>query len=174
MKLTDFETFALNEVFDTKIPIENWIHLPDADIGQITIDNEQFQIVIEQNHYSFDGRTINFLNIAFEKIDNGQPSQQLVLTSKNSSKILGAIMNSAVDAVKRYNVDAVVFVANDNVEKRMRVYNKLASNILSPFQVYKRDIILPYGGRMTILLRNTLSKHDIEALETHLAKVVSK
>lgn len=174
MKLADLDVFALNEVFDTKIPVEHWIRMPGVDIGKITIDNEQFQIIVEQNHYSFDNHTINFLNVAFEKIVDGQPSQQLVLTSKNSSKILGAVMNAASDAVNRYDVDAIVFVATDNTEQRMRVYNKMVSNLLSPFRTYKQNINLPNGGKMTLLLKDRIDKQLMAAFETHLANMVNK
>jgi prophage DNA circulation protein len=151
---------CINEVFDTKVPVDNWIKKGDSIIGNIVIDHEQFQIIVELQHYKFNNESFNFLNIAFAKMVNGIPSQLLTITSKNSSKILGAIFNAVSEKTKElsdlFNIKAIVFVARDNVSKRMSVYNRMASNMFSPFSVSKTNIPLPKGGRMAALFRDNI------------------
>ncbi len=165
---------CLNEVFDTKIPVDNWSRDNNRLMGDINIDNEHFQVIIEIQHYNFQSNYFNFLNIAFAKIVDGKPSQELTINNKNSAKILGAIYNAIIAKTKelsaQYEIDAIVFVARDNVNKRMSIYNKMTSTMFNPFLVYKTDIPLPDGAKMTALFRDNIDpqlfKSFVEYVDT--------
>lgn len=170
MKLSDIigldNVVCVNEVFDTKIPVESWKIVGNTITGDLIIDTEQFNIILEIQTFTFNNNTFDFLNVAFAKIVNGKPTQDLIITSKNSSKLLGAIFNAISDKIKelsaQYDVDAVVLVARDNVDKRMSLYNKIASNMFNPFTVSKTDIPLPNGGKMTALFRKSFDKQTLD------------
>lgn len=167
---------CINEVFDTKVPVENWRQQGNNIIGNINIDNEQFQIIIEVQHYTFQNNNFNFLNVAFTKIVNGKPSQVLTITSKNSTKILGAIYNAIADKIKElsidYEIDAIVFVARDNVDKRMSVYNRMTSTMFNPFLIYKTDISLPKGARMTILFNKDMDSQTLNSFTEYVDSII--
>lgn len=172
MKLTDRidvnDIINVNEVFDTKIPVENWIKKGNSIIGNMFIENEQFHVIIELQHYNFNNKQFNFLNIAFAKIlENGEPTQLLSLTNKNSSKILGVIYNALSSKIKelsnKLDIKAITFVARDNVDKRMSLYNRMTSNLFNPFTSYKQNIPLSNGAKMTILFSGYLDSLDYDS-----------
>lgn len=182
MKLSDTigldNILCLNEVFDTKIPVENWKIVDNTIIGALIIDNEQFNIILEVQTFNFNNINFNFLNVAFAKIVNGKSTQELSLTSKNSSKILGAIFNAISDKIKelssQYDIDAVVLVARDNVNKRMSLYNKMASNMFNPFNISKTDIPLPNGGRMTALFKQNFDPPTLKLFIEYVDSIGNK
>lgn len=160
----------LNEIFDTKIPVEQWRRDGYREIGIIHIDGEEFHIILEERHYTFQDKTLNFINTAFAKIVNGRRSQRLVVSSKNASRILGAIYNAVIGKINpRNDIDAIVFVARDNVAKRMSLYNQMTSNMFNPFTDVIENIPLPEGAKATILLKHTVDHDMVEAFKQHLA-----
>lgn len=155
----------LDEVFDTKIPVNGWKTGEDNQlIGTIKIDSETYEIYIEPGTYIINDKTYSFLNVAFAKIINGKPTSELQFTSKNISKIVGAIRNALLLEIKKYQTDAIVFIANDNVEKRMKLYNKLVISKLSGITLdrYKTNIDLGDGRKMSVILGEDLSEDDQE------------
>ena len=161
----------LAEVYNTKIPVDNWFRDGNSNFGFIDISGEKFKIIIEELNYSFNSKTFNFLNVAFSKIVNGIETQNLTASSKNPSKILGAIFNAIADKLANIdssNIDAIVFVARDNVNKRMSIYNRMSSNLLNPFNNVLQDVKIPNGGRMTILLNSKLSTDETNNFINHL------
>lgn len=173
MKLIEIQ---LDEVYNTKIPVERWTTNDNSVVGDIIIDGERFQIMIELLHYSFNSNRFSFLNIAFAKIISGAPSQELTITSKNASKILGAIFNAASDKVKelsnQYDIKAIVFVARDNVEKRMSVYNKMTSNLFNPFTMSKTNIPLPNGGKITALFHKSFDLNTVDSFVKYVDSLI--
>lgn len=159
----------INEIFDTRIPVNQWTRQGNTEVGILDIDGEEFHIILEERHYTFQSRVLNFINAAFAKIVDGKQSQKLVGSSKYAGKILGAIFHAVTDKVKsRDDIDAIVFVARDNVTKRMSLYNQMASNMFNPFTDVIRDVPLPEGGKMTILLKNIVDKDLVSAFEEYL------
>lgn len=171
----------LNEIFDTKVPVEQWRRVGHKDIGRIHIDEEEFHIILEESHYKFEDKTIktiNFINAAFAKIVDGPKLREdPLITSKNAAKVLGAIYNAIIFKMNGRDdseplfvggIEAIVFVARDNVTERMDLYNRMTSNMFNPFTDVIENVHLPDGGRMTILLKNTIRGNLAEAFKQHL------
>jgi hypothetical protein len=155
---------SLNARFDSAAwSLENGIDVGIGDLG-----SERFKIMIQPQIYSLDGRTYQFVNVSFAKIVGNAESEELQLDSTNASKIIGAVTNAIHDRTKKYELDAIVFIAQDNVEKRMRLYNIIARKKWSRLGTIIENIDIGGGRRLTAMISKDLSKH-INAFKTHLA-----
>lgn len=153
MKLhTLFKTIInLNEVLNTVIPPDKWEQRDEVLVGTLIIDSDSYEIYLEPITYTVDDKTFDVINVAFAKIVNGKASRKLTLNNKSSSKILGAIINALYDKIKQFKYDAIVFIARDNVEKRMTLYNRIARNKGGNFLISKENIPIINGGVATVL-----------------------
>jgi len=159
IKFKDMFDFVvnINEVFDTKIKPESWVTNKDGvRVGHLIIDDADYYIHIEPSSYEFNGKEYNFLNIAFKKLVDGKETEELTYDNKAGSKVIGAIFNAASDEVKKFETYAIVFIATDHVDQRMKIYNRLVNKFHSDFLASIRDITIP-GGKMTIIF-NTKDK----------------
>lgn len=160
----------LNEVFDTKIPVDQWETVDDTRTnGYIEIDGHQFVIIIEQLHYTFNNIAVPFLNVAFAKVIDGQPNQSLTFDSTSPSKVIGAIVNGIYDYIARSNNDILLFVARDHVERRMRIYNAIASTMVSKFNNKISNIAMPNSGEATVLYTNEVDSELITKFKNHVS-----
>lgn len=164
MKINDIFEHAIqiDEVFNTKIPIEQWITDGSNKIGFLTIDNQKFRIKLEARTY----KQYSFINIAFEIYSDELHdwTTDATLNNKSASKVIGAIINGVIPEVEKYESDALVFFAQDNVDKRMRIYNHIASLYMKKFGHIRENISLPNGNVCTILYTSKLSKADVDAI----------
>jgi len=164
LRFTDFGWIPdLIETLETKIPVENWRWIDKKLEGDLLIDTETFKIILEPGEVQ--GHVL--VNIAFEKLVNGKFSQDLVINSKNGSKILGAIINGAWDKLEEFdNVEFIVFIAADNVSKRMGIYNTVARRLMKSmnFNIIK-DNFKVRNGLMTIISKKNYSDEMLKELE---------
>lgn len=170
MKLHDlfepYQILRLNEVFDTKIPVNKWWHEDRKLVGELSIDTAIYHISLEPRTYEFQSKVYSFINITFSKIVNGEPIQTLTFDKDNpvnASKVIGAIINALYDKLTAYHYDAIVMIAMDNVQQRMRIYNSVAEwkgDKLGASVLY--NIPLPGGGKATILFDKSFDRevHD--------------
>ena len=156
----------LQEVFDTIIPVDKWHNIGDSIIGDITIDNSDYQIVIETFIYKFNDVDKTVINLAFDKIVDGKASGDLSLDTKSTSKVFGAILNAALQKIEQYHCDVIVFMAANNVEKRMRVYNWIARRVAMQLGSYLLDI--PVGiGKMSMVMKAKITDAELELIKQH-------
>lgn len=130
MKLHDLFDFivSLNEVLDTKIPPNSWENGPnDSLIGKILVDDKTFLIKLEPLTYSFNEKEYLGINVAFTLFKDNKEIEILTYDNRSGSKIIGAIINALETKVNEYNWDFLLFIATNNIEKRMKIYNKIAS-----------------------------------------------
>jgi hypothetical protein len=165
MRLQDFLQLNwvtnLFEVLDTKPDKLSWQTVDNRDIGTLIIQDEIFEIYLEPGEFGI----FSYINIAFSKMINGKPSDELVLTSKSGSKIMGAIINSLDERLNHYEPDAVIFTAVDNVEKRMSLYNRCIR--FFKFINYKdiiRNIKIKNGMVTVVIISDRLNKKKQELL----------
>jgi hypothetical protein len=156
--------FDLRETLNTKFDDESWERIGRAEVGTAELGDETFQILLEPGTFVIDGFTYHFVNAAFQKIVNGKPTSELQLTGKNASKIVGAVANALQDRIQLFDFDAVIFIADDNVEERMTVYNKIAERKWTRlgFGSAIYDIDLGAGRRASLLYRRDLEKQKLD------------
>lgn len=169
MKLTEIQqrtrelfenAIRLEEVFDTKIPINNW-HTNGVDrIGSLTINDHVFRIKLQPRVF----QDITFVNVAFEVYDKQHDVWHTNATVDNraASKVLGAIVNGITEELNNFEIDAIVFFANDLTDKRMRIYNSLASLKMKDFGHRKENITTKTGKLCTIIFNKKLSVEHID------------
>lgn len=151
------------ESLNSKFEKNKWEKRGETLVGTGVIDGETFEIHIEPGSYPFNGKTYRFINVAFKKIVNGKPVEDLQFNSSNGSKILGAIANAVQEQLNNFDTDAIVFVATDNVEKRMRIYNaiirrKWGHGLGTSIQ----NIDIGNGAKLSARLTSDLANHDTE------------
>lgn len=168
------DLLVLNEIFNTKIPVDEWKQIDGETIhGYITVNNERYVIILEARTYNFNSNSVPFVSVAFAKIDEqGIMSRELTLDNKSASKVIGAITNGLYDKLSQYDVNIIVFVARDNVQQRMRVYNYVANNLGRGFNITKQNISLPDGALATVMHNKNVDKHLILQFYEHLDTIV--
>lgn len=157
----------VNEVFDTKISPDKWEQRNNQLVGTLSIDQTTYEIYLEPADYSIKDKTFNIINVAFAKIVNEQPDRNLSLNNKSASKIFGAIINALLEKIKQFEYDAIVFIARDNIEKRMSLYNQIARHKGGNFLSQKENITIP-GGQATVLYNKNFPQEYREHLNNKL------
>lgn len=165
MRVNDLfkDAIQIDEVFNTKIPIDQWETDGATKIGILTINDQQFRILLELRTY----KQFTFINVAFERFDSTlqQWTTDATFDNKSASKIIGAIMNGAIPELKKYECDAVIFFARDNIDKRMRIYNSIARLYMKDFGNIRENVVLPNGNVCTIVFSSNIkSKEDVDAI----------
>lgn len=152
--------FDLYETLKTRFDDEAWERIGKNEVGTATLGDETFRIVLEPGTFPIDGIKYRIINAAFQKIVDGKPTEELQLSGKNASKIVGAISNALLDRVQLFDFDGVIFIAKDHVEARMRLYNKVADRswVQKGLGESIKDIDLGGGAMATALLSKELSR----------------
>jgi hypothetical protein len=165
--------FNISESLETRFDDEAWSQVGDKQVGQGYLGDEEFEVYLEPGTFTIDDFEYSLINASFAKIIDGKPSEELTLTGKSASKIVGAVANALVDRVQLYGMDAVIFFANDNVEDRMRVYNKVAERKWTRlgFGTAIYNIDMGDERKMTLLVDKDLSKQRLDAFIEHLKKL---
>lgn len=163
--------FNLNEMLDTRFDAESWKQVEDTQVGTGKLGDEVFKIYLEPRTYIVNGREYSFINVAFAKLVDGKPTQELQWNAKNASQVVGAVQNALIERVKLYQFDALVFIAADNVEKRMLIYNKIARRKWSHLGTIIENIDLGDGRVLTACLSKELAADDVNAFIEHLKKL---
>ena len=165
--------FDLHETLNTHFDDQSWRQEGGKLVGDATLDGEHFRLLLEPGTFTVDDISYNFINAAFQKIIDGKPTEKLQLTGKIASRIVGAVANALHDRVQLYDFDAVVFFADDNVDDRMRVYNKVADRKWTRlgFGEAIYDIDAGGGRKLTVLYGKGLEEKKLDAFVEHLKKL---
>jgi hypothetical protein len=163
--------FDLYEILNTRFDDGAWEKHGNNDVGTLKLGDETFELHLEPGTYPVNGTNYRFLNVAFKKILDGHPTEELQWTSKNASAVVGAITNALFERAELYDFDAAVFIANDNVEKSMTIYNKIAQRgwARTGLGTVRENIDLGGGRLATVLLSKALAKEDLAAFYEHLS-----
>lgn len=158
----------LNESLTTRFDTTKWKIVDGVDTGIGQLGAETFKIRLQPQTYIFKDHTYNFVNVSFSKLQNGVETEELQLNSTNASLIIGAITNGIQDRTNIYDLDGIVFIAADNVQKRMRLYNAIARRKWAGLGTIIENVDIGGGRLLTALVSKELSPliHDFTA---HLA-----
>lgn len=168
--------FDLHETLNARFDDEAWHQQGAKLIGDAFIDGEHFRLLLEPGTFPIDGFTYHFINVAFQKIVDGKPTEKLQLTGRSASRIVGAIANALLERVQLYDFDAVVFFAADSVDERMRVYDKVAERKWTRlgFGEALYDIDAGSGKKMTVLYSKDLAKQKLDTFIDRLKTLKKK
>jgi len=118
----------------------------------------EFNYVIKIEPFEY--MQYNCVNIAFEvfRKDGAEPTTELTTTSYPNS-VFGTVLNASSEKITQFDVDAVVFIAVDNVEKRMAVYKRIAKKFSKNFGEVFEKIKLT-NGEAIIIISNNIAPDD--------------
>lgn len=119
----------LNEIFDSVVAIK-WSKRSSTVVGDFSVDGLDFRILLEPATFTFNDTVYDFINVSFVRKDGEIETTDLLGQTKTSAKIYGAILNGVKSQLKKYTYDALVFIATDNVEKRMSLYDSLVNRFM--------------------------------------------
>lgn len=127
-------------------------------MGHIDIDGRKFIVMIQPGHYKLELEDVNFINVAFALLDeNGNFSTKTTFANISPSKIIGAVVNAILQYINKHAPDIVLFMAHEQVDKRMRIYNFLAQHLGSSYGTFHTNINIGDGGKATIVFSNNIS-----------------
>lgn len=162
MKITDIVNPAdipnLNEMFDKIVPPGPWRTEGAKRICELNINGEEYQIQLQFVYV----HNLTCVNASFLcKDEEGKWVTQLTSKHSSPSTIMGSVSDAIFKELSKYDVDAVSFIAVDNIDKRLRIYNWIVDKHLKDFGNVFYDV--PVGkGRGTILVQRHVNKQHVD------------
>ncbi len=105
-------------------------------------------------------RSLNGINVSFAVWDGIKHAEVSgAVDTAIAGKIIGAVTNTLKDRLQHYDWDFVVAVAKDNIQTRMKLYQRVAMRI-------GKEQHIAYGSRMEngvgfVVLSNNVNMQDI-------------
>lgn len=167
MKLAEIVNTVIDERFDTEEPV-TWTHNASDEtyVGKMLMNANEFSLRLGKIEYKMAGKTYIAYNVGFAKIEDGEPIDVVTNASGHAAvKILGAIVNGIMGGISSNNIeyDALIFMALDDVDKRMRIYNAAAAKCVKVIGIWGsiiKDVNIP-NGKMTVVSKTKLSDAEI-------------
>jgi hypothetical protein len=151
------ELIPLNEIFNSTVLL-TWKNEDDQMTASFAVDEKQYQCFISAGLFTFQETDLHFLNVSFSRIGNdGDQIFDITLDTKNSIKVLGAVINGISEKVKELKTDAILLGAIDNIEQRMRIYRWVARQFAMTFGVFLEKVKVP-NGELAMLIHNGVDK----------------
>ena len=154
-----WDEWVLNE---GPLPI-TWKHFNGGLKGRFTTPDFEYYVNFEPFDYDFNNKIYKCVNVSFEVIVNGVPTTDLTPT-KYSNQVMGTIQNSLSEKLIQFDIDAVLFIAADNIERRMSLYGRMADKFAKQFGKVYRNIRLEKGEAIAILA-NRIPSQDQEKIK---------
>jgi len=148
-----FSDWQLNEA---PFPIE-WKEVDNGIVGTFSSPEYDYLIKFETFGYEFSSKEYNCVNVSFEVIVNGQPTTNLT-PSNYKNQVIGTIQNSLSEKLIQFDIDAILFIAIDNIASRMKLYGRMADKFSKHFGTVFKDIRLQNGGEAIVILSNYIPK----------------
>ena len=102
------------------------------------------------------------------------PTEKLIKTGKDQSRVFGAIKNALVDKVtelgEKFEIDAIVMLIVAGEEKRSTMYNHLLTSKLHGFTQwtgFRAEIKMPQGTAL-VGMKKQLGKEEFAALKAEI------
>jgi hypothetical protein len=175
MYLHELTGFAENflESQNYRAPNSKWVPAKSGNGIERSLDIEglTYIVSIEPKIFSFEGKNVDFLNLAFVYIDeNGK--RITTVTDKNilSSSVVGGCFNAFMDKISDFNYSALTFIAFDRIDRRISLYGRIVtSNLHALGGSYLPSVELDNGGKAIIIFKD-LSKDTETAFIEWLKK----
>lgn len=156
------------EMFNSTTPISWAGNIEDRLVGTFEIDGSQFHLLLEPGYYKSPDikQTYTFLNVAFSRVVDGKDVFDLTPGGPFTSKVLGAVkqgVEEQTNVLTRF--DAVVFVARDNQQKRMSLYNKLGRLWAKSFGTILENVQCSNGALMTIIVKRSQETNAVPFID---------
>ncbi len=140
-------------------------------IGRLA--GEQIKLLIEPGEVTVQGTKHVFLNIAFARLivrDDGavEYSTELLNTHKNSSAIIGAVINAMkpklAELTAQYDVDALVFMVVSTELQRLKHYRRWMTQFSGalPYTAHTAEVRIP-GGEALVYAKSGVDAGPIIA-----------
>lgn len=163
----------LNEIFNTKVS-PKWKSTNTGYVGSFTIDEKEIEINIDEYDVMIGTKTYSLIDFGFKV--NG--SWEITNEFKNSSKILGAVLNAFISKVKQINPDCILFgvnFINGSSENRKSLYSRIA-NLYSKGSSYHNitDWIKTKNGEYKIISKLKFNKDEMDEILSFAQSIEAK
>lgn len=163
----------LNEIFDTKVSVK-WKELNSGFIGTYEIDGKKIQIDIEEYNALIGNKTYSLADFGFRVNDSWAITNEF----KNSSKILGSVVNAFILKVKSINPDCILFgvnFKNGSAENRKSLYERVAKFYAkgSAFH-FMTDWIKTKNGEYRLISKTNFNQSDLEEITKFAESIEEK
>lgn len=174
LKKTFTNLVSINEAFDTKFDSIDWNFDGESFVSIATLGSDEFKLYIQVKSLDFEGRQLVWLNVAFSRFIDGKETE-LLLNMGNQSKQLGAIISALKakiqDITTQYEINAIVFMAIANEEKRISFYEKLAHSSKLGLHNWRYLATVQWAGfRAVVMSEKNLTKDEFETLKADFEK----
>jgi len=146
----------LYEVFNATREV-NWYHDQGAYCGDFEVNNAQYRVLFEPFVYQ---NKFNCLNVAFQIKNKNEWSTKPTYDNKSASVVMGVVVNALYEKKDYFDYDALIFVATDNTDKRMRIYNSIARWKLKDLGTIIENIPLGLGKIGTVIVSDNIKNTD--------------
>jgi hypothetical protein len=120
---------TLTEIYDGRFTSLKWKLESGVIVGHAHLDEDEFRLRIEPMNFKHSKFETTWLNIAFTRLVDGVEDQTLTATNRNTSKVLGAVINALKDKIaelnSQYEIGALVFCVVELEKKRLSLYRKI-------------------------------------------------
>jgi hypothetical protein len=179
MKLVDIfqNALCINEMYNTHFDRAAWDFTDGRFIGNALLGEDSFKLYIEPSIFHAGNHKITWLNIAFSRIVDGKEVQELTAANKNTSQVLGAVINALSEKIaeldSQYNIDALAFCVVESEKKRLVTYQRILGSKalvgLHNWNLTKKEINIGNGWALVALSRS-LSKTEHDVLFAEITK----
>lgn len=156
--------FNFYESGDSYLPI-NWTRTSDGLRGTFSTPEYSYEIQIDKFIYPFNGQIYNCANVGFVVSSNGNQTTELTPT-QFPLQVFGTVMNGVGEKVITMELDAIIMVATNAADRRIKLYDKLADKYLTKFgNVYKH--IKTTTGLATVIISHRVPTELQHSLYTY-------
>lgn len=160
-----FAKINLFEIMNTKVDLKWEIsHENQTIFATFHVGEKQFKVFFESGFFKVD-----YVNIGFFQIIDGKETTELTNNvSSSASIIISGVFQAIQEFLKKYEVNALVFAALNNVDKRMKLYNRIISLYSSRFGIMISDIKTSTGAEVTVLISHKVPKDQIDEFKEYV------
>jgi hypothetical protein len=153
-----FNEWQLNEA---PYPV-HWKQTDELLLGEFSSPEYDYLIKFEPFTYQFNHKNYDCVNASFEVIVDGKPTTELTPTN-HRNQVIGTIQNSLSEKLIHFDIDAILFIAVDNIRARMSLYGRMVDKFAKEFGVVYRGVKLE-NGEAIVILSNSIPEQSQEEI----------
>lgn len=161
------------EILNTEVTPE-WKNTDIGYVGAYEIDDKKIEIDIHKYDTAIGNKTYSLVDFGFRVNDSWEITNEF----KNSSKILGSIINAFIVKIKSINPDCIIFSVNfknDSVENRKYLYGIIAKIYSkgSSFH-FMADWIKTKNGEYRLISKTLFKQSDLDEITKFVESIEEK
>ncbi len=160
-----FANANLFEILNTKVDLK-WENSNENQtvFASFKVDEKHFKVFFEAGNFKVD-----YVNIGFFQIIDGEETTELTNNvSSSASVIISGVFQAIQEFLKKYEIDVLVFAVLNNVDKRMKLYNRIIALYSSKFGVMIPNIKTSSGAEVTVLVSHKVPKVQIDEFKEYV------